>query len=135
MKETFMMLQTKISHFSSKDSSSTKDDKPSDQEVLFSCHLCDYQTSDVLQMNDHSSKNHGFIHCDKCEYIAEESTIMKKHMLKHTGSFNFTSTICEFEATKESLLEEHYERKHKKNKEVSFQCEVCVNNVSLRSFL
>ena len=55
-------------------------------------------------MEDHKFRKHGIINCDKCEYSAEDSDIMKKHKMKHTGRILFTCNICEFETSKQSMF-------------------------------
>jgi hypothetical protein len=76
--------------------------------------------------------HHGFISCDKCEYLAEDNDLMKQHKKKHTGSYVYVCGICEFEATRLSLLENHLEVKHTKesmwwneNQKSDHLCEKC----------
>ena len=68
-------------------------------------------------MDNHGSSKHGIVDCDKCEYRAEDFDIMKKHKMKHTGRIVFTCNICEFESSKQSMLVEHKESKHRNSKE------------------
>ena len=95
-----------------------------------SCHLCEYSTKVLREMEDHKFRKHGIINCDKCEYSAEDSDIMKKHKMKHTGRILFTCNICEFETSKQSMLVEHKEAKHKSTEEINkektvFECNRC----------
>ena len=62
----------------------------------------------------HGSDQHGIFHCEKCEYSADDKSILNKHMMGHTGRIICTCNPCEFEATRESIVENHQERKHKK---------------------
>ena len=78
------------------------------------CHKCKYLTCRSDDMDEHVLENNGFIRCDRCEYISEDNDIMKKHMMKHTGDSIYSCNICEFEATRQSLLENHMEAKHTK---------------------
>ena len=52
----------------------------------------------------HGEEIHGFVYCQKCEYTAEDKSIMKQHMKRHTGDIPFVCNVCEFEATKQSVL-------------------------------
>ena len=61
-------------------------------------------------MDNHVINHHGFIPCEKCEYIAGDKILMKQHKLKHTGSSLYICGVCEFD----SILEEHSEIKHNK---------------------
>ena len=104
----------------------TEQQGSNEKQIVLTCHLCDYETYYPLEFNEHGSKSHGIIHCDKCDYSADDSTIMKKHMMKHTGKFNSICSICGFEATREALLEDHKEVKHKKNNDKLLTiCEGC----------
>jgi hypothetical protein len=76
------------------------------------CHLCEFKTIDETKMNAHRFQQPGIIKCDRCEYGAEDSDIMKKHKMNHSGTIIFICNTCEFEATKQSLLEAHKEPKH-----------------------
>ena len=93
-------------------------------EWKFTCCFCDYDTNDKKTYDAHSFENHGSINCDHCEYSALDKGLMKKHMKKHTGRFIFTCGICEFEATKQSFLENHVELKHKK-KDIDTESHKC----------
>ena len=50
-------------------------------------------------------------------------------MMTHTGRILFTCIVCEFEASKQSMLENHMEAKHKKKDDEPkrHQCESCEN--------
>ena len=98
------------------------------ENVKYSCYLCQYETRNSREMDDHGASEHGIINCDKCEYRAEDFDIMKKHKLKHTGRILFTCNICEFESSKQSMLAEHKESKHSNPKEMemaSYECDRC----------
>ena len=86
-----------------------------DKEMVSTYHLCDYATNDLPKMKAHGTLFHGIVHCDKCEYSADDLTILKKHLMTHTGRFPYICANCGFEATKESILEFHKETKHRKN--------------------
>ena len=88
-----------------------------EENVAYSCYLCKYETRSSREMDNHGSSKHGIIDCDKCEYRAEDFDIMKKHKMKHTGRIVFTCNICEFESSKQSMLVEHKESKHRNSKE------------------
>ena len=83
-------------------------------------------------MDEHCVQEHGFINCEKCDYTAEDKDLMKKHMTKHTGGRIFTCNYCVFEATKQSILEDHMETKHAKkepwwqeDEPQTYQCDAC----------
>ena len=63
-------------------------------------------------MKKHEIEEHGMIHCNKCDYSALDKDILKLHMTKHTGRILFQCGKCEFEATRQSLLDDHKETKH-----------------------
>lgn len=46
-------------------------------------------------------------------YNLKLNYLMNNHMKKHTGRYIFSCSVCEFEATREYLLENHKEMKHK----------------------
>ena len=93
------------------------------------CSYCDYVSSDKETLLNHTSRKHGLINCDKCEYSALDEGIMKKHMYKHTGRMVYQCRICEFEATKQEILENHIEVKHnvKEVETPRLKCERCEN--------
>ena len=101
----------------------------------FSCHLCEYESNDMKMMDDHGSNAHGIIQCGKCEYRAEDKEIMMKHMMKHTGRFNFNCNKCEFESTRQSMVKDHIEIKHPSKEPVTVEtmiCERCEKEFSYR---
>ena len=81
---------------------------------LFNCHICEFEANTDEKMDEHMIGKHEFVQCGRCEYIAADKDIMKKHMMKHTGAYVYNCGTCEFEATKEELLENHIENKHTK---------------------
>ena len=84
------------------------------QKLEIKCHLCEYLTKEPKEMDNHVINQHGFVCCDLCEYMAEDRQLVAQHKKKHTGKIIYTCGICEFEATKESILEDHHEIKHTK---------------------
>ena len=110
----------------------TVEEKKKEQKkslYLFSCHICSYETSDLRNLDEHGVKNHGFVNCDKCDFSAEDRNILEIHMRKHTGGQIYTCFICEFEATRQCMLDDHIESKHGNNKpwwnEVEQTCHFC----------
>ena len=97
------------------------------QILLLQCHFCEYESLDLKRIEVHVLEAHGVINCTLCDYGSLDKDLMRSHMKIHTGRINFTCNICEFEATKHSLLEEHVEAKHSnRNKEpTSYHCEIC----------
>ena len=86
-------------------------------------------------MDDHGSKAHGIIQCDKCEYCVEDLDLMKQHMMKHTGRFNFNFNKCEWESTRQSMVEDHKEQKHasiKASEEETMTRERCEKDFAYR---
>ena len=83
-------------------------------KVEIKCHLCEYVTCEPKEMDNHVIQQHGFVCCDLCEYMAEDKQLVAQHKKKHTGKFIYTCGICEFEATRKSILEDHHEIKHTK---------------------
>ena len=96
-------------------------------QVALKCGFCDYTVTDKKSLDDHGYQKHGLINCEKCEYGALDEDIMKKHMMTHTGRIVFMCNICEFETTRQSMLENHMESKHPKNENQSVKhyCEKC----------
>ena len=82
--------------------------------AFLNCHMCAYKAIGLSNLEDHGLKSHNIIKCKRCEYWAEDEDIMNNHMKKHTGEMLFSCYVCEFEATREYLLENHREIKHKK---------------------
>ena len=74
------------------------------KQQLF-CYMCPLKTDTQENLREHAKVEHGIdpVKCDKCEYVAEDINILKKHKMRHTGRILFTCRICEFEATKESI--------------------------------
>ena len=96
-------------------------------DKLSRCDFCELTSLDQKVVEAHMQMKHGVIQCEKCEYGALDADILRKHMMTHTGNIIFTCYICEFEATKQSILEEHMESKHI-NKEVlpdGLDCDKC----------
>ena len=48
------------------------------QEFKFKCCYCKFETNDIKISENHGSKNHGIINCERCDYSALDETIMKK---------------------------------------------------------
>ena len=106
---------------------------------MLMCYLCLYETTEVSQMDDHGFHKHGILNCDKCDYTAEDSDIMTKHKINNTGRILFSCGICEFEASKQCMLENHKESKHankehSKEEVSSHECRIC-DTVFQYSFL
>ena len=78
------------------------------------CHKCDFETSDHKSMDAHVVGIHAIVACDKCEYITEDNDILKQHKKKHMGGLLYRCNICEFEATRQIILENQIEVKHEK---------------------
>ena len=78
------------------------------------CQLCEFETKGAKEIDEHVINVHGFKSCDKCEYIAEDMVLMNQHKMKHTESSLYTCGVCEFEATKLAMLNDHIETKHTK---------------------
>ena len=117
--------------------STAEENRKADNKM--NCYMCEYETKDLEMFDEHCFKKHGIIKCDKCEYRAEDKEIMNKHMKRHTGRFNFNCNICEFETTKQSMLEDHIELKHSSTKtspaeKPVFGCDRCEQQFSY-SFL
>ena len=72
---------------------------------------------------------HGILVCQKCDYRAEDRSLMRKHMETHTGTSLLPCRICEFETTKKATLDEHIEIKHNQksggSKDRDHHCEKC----------
>ena len=60
------------------------------EPVFLQCHKCNHEATDSPKLDLHVINLHGFVRCDKCEYMAEDRDIMKKHKKKHTGTSVFT---------------------------------------------
>ena len=74
-----------------------------------SCYKYDYETDGPTKLEVHALLLHGIVDCNKCEYAAEDFDIINEHMKKHTGSKKFQCGKCEFEATRQALLDNHIE--------------------------
>ena len=81
-------------------------------ERVQTCGFGDYEATSPVDLKEHERKVHGIINCNLCDYSALDRDILRKHMTKHTGRIIFQCGRCEFEATKEALLEDHKETKH-----------------------
>ena len=99
-----------------------KEDKKSDMKT---CHLCSFEATSDIELDDHRAQQHGIINCDKCDYGAEDLGIMRKHKMEHTGTILFTCNICEFESSKQSILVDHKESKHSKPDNPVHECNRC----------
>ena len=91
------------------------------------CDFCEFTSVDQKVVDAHMQRKHEVIQCEKCEYGALDADILKKHMMTHTGNIIFTCYICEFEVTKQSILEDHKESKHSKEEVLPdvLYCEKC----------
>ena len=99
--------------------------EPIDKRTFY-CYKCDYSSDDEHEIEEHGCRVHGMVKCDRCEYIAEDLDIMKKHKMKHTGRIIFSCNICEFETTRESMLVTHKESKHTNPEEkLNIECKTC----------
>ena len=50
---------------------------------------------------------------------------MRKHNTRHTGNMVYQCQICEFEATKQSLLEDHIDVRHTQKETNNYKCFKC----------
>ena len=82
-----------------------------DSNKSFICHLCNYEAIGMENMDS----VHGFLNCERCQFTAEDKQIMKKHMTKHTGGIIYTCYVCEFESTRQAMLDDHKETKQTNN--------------------
>ena len=97
-------------------------------ERVLTCGFGDYETISPVDLNEHEGKVHGVVNCNLCDYSALDEEILRKHMTKHTGRIVFQCGKCEFEATKEALLDDHKESKHTTQPEPTVEkrkCEKC----------
>ena len=95
---------------------------------FYKCGFGDHRSNDKKNLKEHEETEHGIIDCEKCEYSALDKEIMSNHMKTHTGSMLFICRICEFETTREAMLEDHCETKHKpikKPQSPKHKCEKC----------
>ena len=98
---------------------------------IYKCQRCVYEGNSEEQLNAHLLIWHRLVKCDKCDYTAEDMDCMRNHMMKHTGRFVFPCGQCEFEATKQSLLERHIQHKHtaeKKERKNKYECILCTKS-------
>ena len=77
-----------------------------------SCYKCDYETDGPKKLEVHALLLHGIVQCDKCGYGAEDFDILNEHMKKHTGRMIFQCRKCEFEATRQAILDNLIAVKH-----------------------
>ena len=84
----------------------------------FKCHLCNYKTNNTRDIDTHGMLVHGILRCEKCDYLAGDRDIMRKHMETHSGSSILPCRICEFETTRKSTLDNHFKSKHCQNKTI-----------------
>ena len=80
---------------------------------MLEAHVLEHVTGDVKNSRKHALNEHGSFSCDKCEYIALDKSILKQHMKQQPGTLLFTCRICELEASKQDMLENHIESKHR----------------------
>ena len=98
---------------------------------VFKCQRCEYEENSEEKLNAHGLIYHGIVKCDICDYAAEDVENMRNHMKKHTGTNVFTCDQCEFEATKQTMLESRIETKHSdpnlqpKLSESEYKCHGC----------
>ena len=80
--------------------------------MMYNCMYCSFETIEAKEKDDH---------CDKY------ASIMKKHMNTTTGSSIFNCRTCEFETTKQHILEKHSKSKHtiKDTENWHFTCKKC----------
>ena len=92
-----------------------KDDGVNIAKTQLNCGFCEYKTRDLKDMQEHGKQEHGTTKCERCEYSGLTKELMEKHMTSHTGRNIFTCCVCEFEATRQVLLNQHLETKHRKS--------------------
>ena len=95
----------------------------------FKCHLCVYEANNTRDIDTHGMLVHGILSCGRCDYLAGDRDIMRKHMETHSGSSILPCRICEFETTRKSTLDNHFKSKHCQDKTISVddyhQCKKC----------
>ena len=129
--ELFLDKHTRNTHKQAEypsEASESSSTKKKEEGKIQRCCFWDFETPDGLKLNDHEVDKHGMLNCDKCDYSALDKGIMKKHKTQHTGIFLFQCGKCEFEATKQAMLDNHHELKHPTPQETSavrHRCEKC----------
>ena len=102
-------------------------------DVQIDCCFCEYQANDANNMKNHEISHHGMVYCVKCDYSAQEDDIMIDHMKSHTGRILFMCGSCEFEATRQNIIENHQASKHRYIHELKknpvYKCKKCEKNV------
>ena len=89
------------------------------------CYLCGSETKGTINADDHASKTHKVVECLKCSHAAVDKSLLGKHMVKHTRGILFNCHICEVEATRKFLQDNHMVAKHIKNPGECPKCESC----------
>ena len=92
------------------------------------CCFCDFKTPDGMKLNNHEVEMHGMLNCDRCDYSALDKDLMNKHMATHTGRILFQCGKCEFETTRQAMLDEHHNSRHTTAPKLSGprqRCEKC----------
>ena len=86
-----------------------------DQETIM-CHLCEIEVSTNEEMDSHLVESHKFMCCEQCEYLTDDKLLLNQQKKKHTSVNIFRCWTCEFEYTRQAMLENHLEEKHSKEK-------------------
>lgn len=89
------------------------------------CYLCEFETNITSTLEKHYETEHKTICCDRCKYIACDENVMRRHKMKHTSNTVHQCPNCEFEATRQALLNDHIESKLKEKEKLTFHCIKC----------
>lgn len=96
-------------------------------EKLFQCPECDFKTAWKISLTAHA-RTHAderLYACDQCDFQTKFKCSLTKHLLTHLDSSEkpFKCTECDYTATRQSLLEAHFNSKHRGEK--PFKCDQC----------
>ena len=110
------------------------DDTADDDLQCCRCGFCEYTTKEATDLKNHESTQHEIVHCSKCEYGALDKSLVDEHFeRKHRPSENFAiQEIFKCDVCEKTFIKNSLFQFHICNTEIKFASNSCTF-ISLRA--
>ncbi|KAJ6648867.1 Zinc finger protein [Pseudolycoriella hygida] len=75
--------------------------------IIYQCSVCALQFDDKDNFTNHSRTHKQDLRCTDCDKIFKKPSLLKRHMIVHFGSKEFTCQICQKAYTQKCSLQAH----------------------------
>ncbi|ESO92219.1 hypothetical protein LOTGIDRAFT_190955 [Lottia gigantea] len=97
------------------------------------CKCCNFYTFDREELLEHFKEMHPKCICTVCEFMAEHSYVIKRHMVRH-NKFSCMCNVCGKAYKDQYILKMHVKMVHMPA-EVLFECNICYKKFTRKAHL